>query len=297
MSNDSVELRSRAIALAARGGIAKAWEMGPQSQPIDLILSHANGFNGRTYRTIVAPLAERYRILLLDQRGHGRCELPADTAAPRLSWDDLAADLGDILEVLDLKDVVLAGHSMGGTVSTMTAAAVPGRVRGLVLLDPVILPPDMVAEGRAGRLTESPLVIGAKKRRSTFPSFEAVIQTYTGRGAFGSWTPAMLADYVADGFRPTPEGEVELTCTPAWEASGFMAQGHDPWVAFDNLRMPIHILKAETGSTCRIEGLEDRVLAGGEVEIETIAGTSHFLPMERPDLVQAALVAMLERRN
>ena len=106
----------------------------------------------------------------------------------------------------------------------------------------------------------------------------------------------MLADYVADGFRDGTDRQVELTCTPAWEASGFTAQGHDPWLAFDTLTIPIRILRASMGSTCRIEGLETQVLALENRQMETIPETSHFLPMERPDLVQAALVQMLERR-
>ena len=291
MSADNTQLRSRTIVLPGRGGETSAWEMGPPDRPIDVIFSHANGFNGRTYRTIVEPLAERSRVLLLDQRGHGRSRLPANPAETRTSWSDLVDDLGAILEVLEVRDVVLAGHSMGGTVSTMTAAAAPGRVRGLVLLDPVILSPDMALRGEGS--PDSPLVAGAQRRRATFPDMASVVAAYTGRGAFQNWTPDMLADYVADGFRPTDDGLVELTCTPAWEASGFLAHWSDPWPAFDALRMPMHILRAEVGSTCRIEGHEARVLSGGKVRLEIIADTSHFLPMERPDLVRDALLKML----
>ena len=292
MSADNVKLRSRAIVLPGRGGEMSAWEMGPQDQPIDLIFSHANGFNGRTYRAIVEPLAVRFRILLLDQRGHGRSRLPANASIPRKSWNDLVDDLGAALEALDARDVVLAGHSMGGTVSTMTAAAARERVRGLVLLDPVILPPAVILQGDDP--PDSPLVAGAQRRRAQFPDLASVIAAYTGRGAFRNWTADMLADYVADGFHPTSDGQVGLTCTPAWEASGFMSSSNDPWPAFDVLQMPMHILRAEAGSTCRIEGHEARVLSGGRVRLETIPGTSHFLPMERPDLVRDALREMLE---
>jgi pimeloyl-ACP methyl ester carboxylesterase len=287
--SDITDLRSCAINLLSRGGDILGWEMGPQDRPIDLIFSHANGFNGRTYASILAPLADRYRMLLIDQRGHGRSTLPADGTQPRASWDDLAADLQALLTALDAEDVVLAGHSMGGTVSTLAAAHLPQRVRGLVLLDPVIMPPAMILQSRAGVVPDSPLIQGALKRRSSFPSREAVIEAYTGRGAFRSWSAQMLADYVADGFRDGPGGQVELSCTSAWEASGFTAQGHDPWPAFDTLTLPIHILRAETASTCRIEGLEAKVLALSNRQMET----SHFLPMERPDLVQAALAAMI----
>lgn len=282
--------RVRRIALPGRGGDTQALEFGPQDRPIDIVFSHANGFNARTYRTILAPLAGALRILALDQRGHGLSGLAPIEG--RVSWDDVADDLMAVLETLDIQDAVLSGHSMGGTLSLLAAAEAPQRVRALALFDPVVMPPEVSAQSRAGLLAESPLVQGALRRRSVFPSHEAVIAAYTGRGAFKTWSADMLADYVADGFRATADGQVELTCSPAWEASNFTAHGHDPWAAFAALRCPIRILRAEDGSTCRIEGHEATLTAGGNVRIETIPGTSHFLPMERPERVREVLRAL-----
>ena len=278
----------RLIAAPGRGGDTQGLEFGPRDRPIDIVFSHANGFNARTYASILAPLTG-LRILALDQRGHGRSGLAPFALATRTSWDDLALDLLAILDALDVRGAVLAGHSMGGTVSLLAAAQAPGRVKALALFDPVIMPAEAVAQSRAGLLAESPLVQGALRRRSVFPSQAAVVEAYTGRGAFRSWPPVMLADYVADGFKPTADGQVELACAPAWEASNFTAHGHDPWAALAALDTPVRILRAETGSTCRIEGREAELTASGQVTVETIPGTSHFLPMERPDLVRDVL--------
>ena len=281
---------ARRIAAPGRGGNTQGLEFGPRDRPIDVVFSHANGFNARTYTSILAPLAG-LRILALDQRGHGRSGLAPFPLDTRVSWDDLALDLLAILEALEVRDAVLAGHSMGGTVSLLAAAQAPGRVKALALFDPVIMPPEAVAQSRAGQLAESPLVQGALRRRSVFPSPAAVVEAYTGRGAFRTWPPAMLADYVADGFKPTADGQVELACAPAWEASNFTAHGHDPWAALAAIQVPIRILRAEEGSTCRIEGHEAELTASGRVTVETVPGTSHFLPMERPDLVRDLLSA------
>jgi pimeloyl-ACP methyl ester carboxylesterase len=281
----------RRIAAPGRGGDTQGLEFGPQDRPIDIVFSHANGFNARTYRSILAPLAAGLRILALDQRGHGRSGLAPFPLETRKSWDDLAGDLHAILEGLDVHGVVLAGHSMGGTISLLAAAAAPERVKALALFDPVIMPPELVAQSRAGQLADSPLVQGALRRRAIYPSHAAAVEAYSGRGAFRTWTPEMLADYVADGFKPTADGQVELSCAPAWEASNFTAHGHDPWPALAGLDVPIRILRAEEGSTCRIEGHEAELAAGGRVTVETVPGTSHFLPMERPDLVRDVLRA------
>ena len=281
----------RRIAAPGRGGDTQGLEFGPRDRPLDVIFSHANGFNARTYRSILAPLAADLRILVLDQRGHGRSGLAPFPLEGRKSWDDLGEDLLAILNGLDARGVVLAGHSMGGAISLLAAAAAPGRVKALALFDPVIMPPEVVAQSRAGGLPDSPLVQGALRRRAVFPSRAAVIEAYTGRGAFRTWTAEMLADYVADGFVPTADGQVELNCAPAWEASNFTAHGHDPWAALAALKVPIRILRAQEGSTCRTDGQEAELTAGGRVTVETIPGTSHFLPMERPDLVRETLRA------
>jgi hypothetical protein len=55
-------------------------------------------------------------------------------------------------------------------------------------------------------------------------------------------------------------------------------------------------LRAETASTCNVDGRIDQLTADGRISIETVAGTTHFLPMERPDLVKKALRAAIEGR-
>ncbi len=289
--SDLTPPRARAIPLPDRDGEVAALEFGPPDRPVDLVFSHANGFNARTYRSILGPLAADFRILALDQRGHGLTRLPT-VLEGRNSWDQVAEDLLAVILALDLQGVTLAGHSMGGTSSLMASARCPDRVKALVLFDPVIIPGELVAAAPPGE-GASPLAQGALKRRAEFPSKAAVIESYTGKGAFRNWSPAMLADYVEDGFRDTPEGTVTLACAPAWEASNFSSQGHDTGAAFDLSRAPTHILRAEIGSTCHIAAREEALLATGRYQIETVPGTSHFLPMERPDLVVAALEAAM----
>ncbi|MBS0491998.1 alpha/beta fold hydrolase [Phenylobacterium sp.] len=280
--------RARLIDLKARGGAMAALDFGDPGRPVDIVFVHANGFNARTYRTILKPLAEDLRILAVDQRGHGRSTLPAETVG-RTSWNGLRDDLLALLQTLDLNDVVLAGHSMGGTACVLAQALAADRVRRVVLFDPVVMPAAGPVDPE--QLSNSPLVQGALRRRSVFPDKATVVSAYTGRGAFRTWQGEMLADYVADGFRERDDGQVELSCAPEWEASNFASHAHDTWGAFEQAKVPIRILRAEEGSTCREDPKLDALVAAGRIQVETVAGTSHFLPMERPDLVQAELRA------
>jgi pimeloyl-ACP methyl ester carboxylesterase len=263
-------------------------DFGPTQRPVDAVFLHANGFNARAYRTILGPLADDFRILALDLRGHGRTRAPTEPEGRR-TWLDLRGDLIVFLETLDLGPVVLAGHSMGGTLSLFAAADAAERVRALALFDPVILPPDR----RPSEPVDSPLIHGASKRRRAFDSRDAVLASYRGRGAFTTWPEAMLIDYVEDGFKDLPDGTVELACAPEWEVSNYVAQTHDPWDAFARSRCPITILRAERASTCNVDGRIDQLTVDGRISIETVPGTTHFLPMERPDLVRETLRAVI----
>jgi pimeloyl-ACP methyl ester carboxylesterase len=265
-------------------------EFGDPASPVDLVFLHANGFNALTYRMMLEPLAVGARILALDMRGHGRSTLATPTDGRR-SWLDLRNDLLAFLQALDLADVVLAGHSMGGAVSIFAAADVPRRVRRLVLLDPVMPPP---GHRFAGANVPTQLVAGALRRRAVFPSREAAVEIYRGRSTFKAWSPEMLVDYVADGFLDLPTGEVTLACRPQWESSNFAAQDQDVWDAVPRTLCPITILRAEIESTCRIDGGIEALTADGRIWIETIAGAGHFLPMQRPEICREALAAALE---
>lgn len=278
--------RMRRIALPARGGEIAVLDFGPSTRPVDVIFSHANGFNARTYRTILAPLAAELRILAVDLRGHGASTLPA-VIEGRVGWMEFRDDLLALTEEVCDAPVILAGHSMGATIGLLAAANAPERVKRLVLFDPVIFPREMTP----GAVEASPLVQGALRRRARFASKAAALAAYEGRGAFKTWTRAQIADYVEAGFRETESGEATLACAPDWEASNFRTHNYDPWAALAASRCPIDIRRAEVDSTCRLEGHEAALSTGGRIRIETIAGASHFLPMERPDVVAEALRA------
>ena len=266
-------------------------DFGPQDRPVDLVFSHANGFNALTYRTILAPLAATLRIFAIDLRGHGASTLPAEPARHG-GWHMFRDDLLAFLDAVAEGPVALAGHSMGGTSSLLAAAHRPGQVTALGLIDPVVFDAALRSDGTG----ESPLVQGARRRRAAFPSKAAAYEGYLGRGAFRTWRPEQLADYVEAGFRETSPGEVTLACAPDWEAANFATHNYDPFAAFRETRCPVRILKAEEGSTTRLEGHESELLESGRITIETVPGTTHFLPMERPDLARELLAATARAR-
>ncbi len=75
-----------------------------------------------------SPLAERYRVVAWDQRGHGRGLRPK-----RFRLEDCADDVITVCDQLGIAHPVLAGYSLGGAVALLAAQRHPDRIRGLVL--------------------------------------------------------------------------------------------------------------------------------------------------------------------
>src|SRR5438309_10897027 len=105
------EPRLRRFRLPGRGGDMAALDFGPEDRPVDIVFSHANGLNARTYRTILAPLASHLRILALDLRGHGATTLTAEPDQWN-RWQGYAEDLLALLDAAVTEPVVLAGYSI-----------------------------------------------------------------------------------------------------------------------------------------------------------------------------------------
>lgn len=75
--------------------------------------------------------ANEYRIVALDQAGHG------ESGKNRQTWtvNGLAGDVEAVTKALDLKRVILVGHSMGGPVSLLAAKRMPGKVVAIIGVD------------------------------------------------------------------------------------------------------------------------------------------------------------------
>jgi pimeloyl-ACP methyl ester carboxylesterase len=283
------------IEVPGRGAFsALRWD-GDASKPL-LVFAHATGFNAGTYRVLLGPLAEHFRILAPDQRGHGLSTAPADPDRLR-TWEAFRDDLVALLDLLG-EPAYLSGHSMGGRVAMLAAASRPELARGLVMVEPVLMHPSVSrvlwTARRRGHPPPNPLAQGAARRRSVYGSRQMMFDAYKGRGAFATWPDEVLRDYIDGGSRDLPDGEVALSCAPAWEAATFASAGHSFWRALGRVRCPVHILYAEHDSTLKDDVPDLIRRRQPDWTLDLIPGTTHFLPMERPELVQDAIRGMAD---
>lgn len=293
----------RRVSFDVPGGRIAGIAFGRDTPNPDIVFLHATGLNARTYRNLLHPLGERFHVLALDARGHGLTTLPARRFG-YTSWRPHRDDLIALLQQHVTAPVTLAGHSMGATVSLLTAGRRPDLVAGLALIEPVILPAAgyAMAELPGGPMLQRllvPLARNAAKRRSRFPDREAAAQAFTGRGMFKVFAPEVIADYLGDGLIEDARGALKLACTPAFEAATYCAHRHNPWAALRNVSCPLALLRAEIGSTMSPAAKHRLALLKPGARVATVEGAGHMLPMQRPDRVRAAIesVALMAARG
>jgi 3-oxoadipate enol-lactonase len=110
-------------------GRTVVWDApGPPGAPTLLLVHGVTLTSALNWGGIVETLGQRYRVVLVDQRGHGS-GLPC--GAFRL--EDCADDLAAVAEQLGIDRLVAVGYSMGGLIAQLVWRRHPDLVAGLVL--------------------------------------------------------------------------------------------------------------------------------------------------------------------
>lgn len=263
------------------------WGEGPL-----LLFAHATGMCARVYTGLLAPLADRFRVVAADARGHGRTELVADPGRVPADWALYRTDIVALVEALGGGPVHLAGHSFGATASFEAAVDNPGLASSVCLIDPPFIPADHAeayrASGKAGRLP-NPMADQAQRRRGTFDSIAAARASYRGRGVFSGWPESALDDYLQGGLLPDATG-FRLACPPAWEAASFRGVSTTFSRNLARAGFPFTVLAAAQGSTVP-HAEEARIRANPLATFYRLPDTGHFLAVTHPDLVRSYLAA------
>jgi pimeloyl-ACP methyl ester carboxylesterase len=116
------------IELPGRGWTSVREAYGPPGAPT-VVLLHGLAATGRlNWFTALPALSERFRVIVIDHRGHGR---GIRTRHFRLA--DCADDAVAIADQLGVESFIAVGYSMGGPIATLCWSRHRDRVRGLVL--------------------------------------------------------------------------------------------------------------------------------------------------------------------
>ena len=101
-----------------------------------LLLVHGFGCDQNLWRLVVDRLKADFRLVLIDLVGAGASDPGAWDPTKYSSLSGYAADILDIVDELDLRDVVFVGHSVSAMIGTLATITDPTRFSKLVLLTP-----------------------------------------------------------------------------------------------------------------------------------------------------------------
>ena len=88
--------------------------LGPSGDGPVIVMIHGLASSFAFWMPASQVVASRYRVLLYDQRGHGRSSMPRNGYTP----SRMAEDLQCLLDHLAVECAVIVGHSFGGSVAT-----------------------------------------------------------------------------------------------------------------------------------------------------------------------------------
>lgn len=95
-----------------------------------VIMLHGYPFDHTIWNSLLPLLKDEMRLILPDLRGHGRSPIPDGI----YSMQEMAGDVKEMMDQLQIKQAILAGHSMGGYVALSFAGNFPDKLAGLALV-------------------------------------------------------------------------------------------------------------------------------------------------------------------
>ncbi|BCJ45103.1 alpha/beta hydrolase [Actinoplanes ianthinogenes] len=277
---------------------------GPADAPVTVILLHGWCLDRRTWRhqvTALSGLGRRApRVIAYDTRGHGRSSATRRHAA---TLDQLGDDLAEVVRRLaPTGPVVLGGHSMGGMTIMEYAHRHPdefaARVAGLLLVSTTAeghthtrygLPPTMAGLLRAGETFGAGVLArsGAwRPHRAVLPALAPALR----------WL--LFGDRVTDddlGLTLRSVGRASLRSIGGFRTSIGAQQRLDTLAAVGDV--PAAVLVGDRDRLTPPPCAESIASALPAAELTVCPGAGHMLPLERPEEVSAALLAIVRRVN
>ena len=266
-----------------KGNYFNAYGINQDLNTTPIYFSHANGFNGFMYKTLLNKISNNQKIISYDLRGHGKSTIPAEPDKLK-SWHRYSDDLINILNK-NQKPSILIGHSLGGTTSLLVALKRPELVSKIILIDPVLLPLTYWLGTKAMQsigLIEKihPMVRGALIRKNNWKSKEEAFEYFSGKKLFRKVIPEAITDYIEGGMKQTNESSFCLNCDPRWEAATFKLTAGEIWFNLKKSEIPTKIILTPNSYVCNKKSQKKLSQYLSKMEVVTIANTTHMLPLE-----------------
>lgn len=236
-------------------------------------------------------LSDRYRVVAVDLRAHGR----STVGSSGYGLDALADDLADVLAALDLRGAVLVGHSMGGMTIMRFARrhhdALTDRVAGALLVstsaDPVLGFGTGGALRRVASAVQGPAERIGWRRLPTYRPTDGDLHFGLIRLSFGEDTPPHLVE--------STRRMMQAMAPEALNRSFLGLLANDEVDHLGALTVPTTVMVGSRDLLTPERAARRIVRAVPDAELVVVPGAGHQLMMERAAALAEALDALVAR--
>ncbi len=247
-------------------------------------LDNANSF------AVLAPLLDSHHVVAIDLTGHGQSDRRSPDSTYNV-WDDLPQILG-VIDALGWPQCDLVGHSRGGIIATLFAAAKPDRIRHLVLLDALIPQPvdETEAPTQLGRFLDDRLRLMARDDR-VLPDLEAAATARVRKGIDANAAQLLTERAVAH----TEHGVCFTSDPRLYGASASKLTRGQIVAILQAIEAPVLVAMAKDGHARHPELLETAQQYLGNFESVTLPGCHHFHMLDSAPRLAQHIKEFLDR--
>jgi pimeloyl-ACP methyl ester carboxylesterase len=251
-----------------------------RSDALSLVVLHAFTGHARSWDNFAEAMTDRYRVLALDQRGHGETEW---AAVAQYGVDDMADDLKSFVRALRLQDFTLLGLSMGGLVAIEYASHRPEPLAACVVVD---IGPEIAQSGFVR-------IQAAVHAGDVFASRE---DAFVVARADNSLPPEVLHRQRSDaGLMRTEDGRWTYRYDRALRSPRNLRL-RDPetaWRSCANVEVPTQIVRGELSDILSPE-IAERMRTIPDARLAIVADAGHGVPFDAPEGFLAAVRQFLK---
>lgn len=249
-------------------GVSLFAEERGQGEP--LVLVHAGLLSSASWAGVVPLLADSFRVITFDSRGHGQSTNPSGA----LSYELLADDTAALIEALGIDRPFVGGWSDGGEVALQFGLRYPGRARGLI----------------AGGTS---LELGSEAARAQVRAFfhlsdDGLVDLDAVAGAFAQTLLPMLR-------QAHPHGEQH------WQS--IVQQSATMWLTYagltpeqaERINTPALVIVGDRDELISVEEALKLFRGLPNAELAILPGSNHMRPIFQPAAFAAAVIDFLHR--
>lgn len=254
-----------------------------------IVIAHGLYGSSDNWISIAKELAQKYQVILVDLRNHGQS--PHSSSH---SYSDLADDLFELFNKLNLNQATLIGHSMGGKAAMQFAVNHPNKLKALIIVD--IAPKSYAdANGYSSQAKEHLAILSALR--------ELPLNTIASRTDADEWLSHRIQSVAVRQFLLKNLDRDEnnkfvwkLNLDALWQKLPALMSGIKTPENFAPItNLPVLVIKGELSPY--IDENEDQPLFEKlfvASKITTIEGAGHWVHAEKPQQVIAAIESFLQ---